>query len=79
MIRASQDGKYARREDVSGAIDGTCESTEPLAPSLKRAAPRLEMTEELAELLSTSDRDLDERPEITVHGDVRWGDVQSRL
>lgn len=30
------------REDESGAIDGTCEFTEPLPPNLERAAPHLE-------------------------------------
>ena len=66
-MRIRSSGKFAYREDLyddvgdrigentkSGAVDGTCEFTREMLGNLKRAVEHPDMTEELAEILSTS-------------------------
>ena len=38
---------------ASGAVDGACEFTQAMLPALRRAVEHPDMTEELAEILST--------------------------
>ena len=65
-MRIRSGGKYAYRKDLvddvgdllgentrSGAVDGACEFTRQILPALERAVEHLDMTEELAEILST--------------------------
>ena len=66
-MRIETSGKYAWRTDLyddvgellgentrSGAVDGACEFTKEMLPALERAVEHPDMTEELAEVLSTS-------------------------
>ena len=65
-MRIETSGKYACRTDLydsvgellgentrSGAVDGACEFTREMLPALERAVEHPDMTEELAEVLST--------------------------
>ena len=65
-MRIRSDGKFAYREDLvddvgeqldentrSGAVDGACEFTRQMLPALAEAVEHEDMTEELAEVLST--------------------------
>lgn len=67
MVRINTDGRYQYREDQydrvaaalgentrSAALDGACEFTLAQLRNLERAAEHPDMTEELAEILSTS-------------------------
>ena len=78
-MRINTDGKYAWRTDLydrvgeqlgentrSGAIDSACEFTEQMLPNLERALEHPDMTEELAEVLSTSVVELEYRIESGV-------------
>lgn len=82
MVHIKSSGEYAWREDLydrvgeqlgentrSGAIDGACEFTEQMLPNLERALEHPDMTEELAEVLSTSVVELEYRIESGVHID----------
>ena len=51
----------------SGAIDGACEFTEQMLPALAKAVEHPDMTEELAEILSTPTVDVEYRVEAGVH------------
>jgi hypothetical protein len=51
----------------SGAIDSACEFTAELIPALEAAAGHPDITEELAEVLSTSMVELEYRVESGVH------------
>ena len=51
----------------SGAIDGACEFTEQMLPALVKAVEHPDMTEELAEILSTPIIDVEYRVEAGVH------------
>lgn len=66
-MRIETSGKYAWRTDLyddvgelldentrSGAVDGACEFTKEMLPALECAVKHPDMTEELAEVLSTS-------------------------
>ena len=66
MVHIKSSDDYAWRQDLydrvgeqlgerttSGAIDGACEFTEQMVPNLERAIEHPDMTEELAEVLST--------------------------
>lgn len=66
-MRIETSGKYEWRTDLyddvgdlldestrSGAIDGACEFTKEMLPALERAVGHPDMTEDLAEVLSTS-------------------------
>jgi hypothetical protein len=79
MVHIKSSGEYAWREDLydrvgehlrentrSGAIDGACEFTEQMIPNLEAAANHPDMTEELAEVLSTSTVQLEYRVESGV-------------
>ena len=54
------EGSARRRRDLlsentrSGAVDGACEFTQQMLPALQNALKHPDMTEELAEVLSTS-------------------------
>ena len=65
-MRIRTSGKFAYREELvddvaeqlgentrSGAIDGACEFTQAMLPALAKAVEHEDMTEELAEILST--------------------------
>lgn len=65
-MRIETGGKYAWRTDLyddvgellgestrSGAVDGACEFTTEMLPALERAVEHPDMTEDLAEVLST--------------------------
>ena len=65
-MRIRTDGDYAWRKDLvddvgdllgentrSGAVDGACEFTRQMLPALQEAVEHPDMTEELAEVLST--------------------------
>ena len=65
-MRIRTGGDYAWRLDLyddvgdllnentrSGAVDGACEFTQAMLPALRRAVEHPDMTEELAEILST--------------------------
>lgn len=83
-MRINTDDKYAWRLDLydqageqlgestrSGAVDGACEFTQEMLANLERAADHPDMTEELAEILSTS--------KVRVQYEVRSGvDVDGR-
>ena len=58
----------------AGTIDGACEFTEQMLPNLERAMDHPDMTEELAELLSTNLV----RLEYRVETDVRIGADEER-
>lgn len=77
-MRINTDGKYAWRTDLydrvgellgestrSGAVDGAAAFTEEMLENLERVADHPDMTEELADELSTSD--------VTVEYEVRSG------
>jgi hypothetical protein len=51
----------------SGAIDGACEFTEQMLPALEKAADHPDMTEDLAEVLSTPTVDVEYRVETGVN------------
>ena len=83
MVHIRSSGDYAWREDLydrvgeqlgertkAGAIDGACEFTEEMLPNLERAMEHPDMTEELAEILSTKLA----RLEYRVETDVRIND-----
>jgi hypothetical protein len=66
-MRIETSGKYAWRTDLyddigellgentrSGAVDGACEFTREMLPALEHAVEHPDMTEELAEVLSTN-------------------------
>jgi hypothetical protein len=66
-MRIETSGKYEWRTDLyddagdllgentrSGAVDGACEFTTKMLPALERAVEHPDMTEDLAEVLSTS-------------------------
>lgn len=78
-MRIETNGEYAWRTDLyddvgkllgentrSGAVDGACEFTTKMLPALKRAVEHPDMTEELAEVLSTSVVKVDYRVETSV-------------
>ena len=46
-------GEQLGESTRSGAVDGACESTRQMLPALERAVKHPDMTEELAEILST--------------------------
>lgn len=82
MVHIKSSGDYAWREDLydrvgeqlgekttAGAIDGACEFTEQMLPNLERAIEHPDMTEELAEVLSTSEVELEYRIETNVRID----------
>lgn len=56
---------------TSKAIDGACEFTEQMLPNLKRTMDHLDMTSELAEILSTPKVHLEYRVEtgVQINGD----------
>ena len=77
-MRVNTDGKYAWRTDLydqagellgestrSGALDASAEFTTEMLANLEEAAEHPDMTEELAEVLSTS--------AVTVEYEVRSG------
>ncbi len=79
MVHIRSSGDYAWREDLydrvgeqlgektkAGAIDGACEFTEEMLPNLERAMDNPDMTEELAEILSTRTVQLEYRVETDV-------------
>ena len=83
MVHIRSSGDYAWRADLydrvgeqlgektkAGAIDGACEFTEQMLPNLERAMDHPDMTEELAEVLSTNLV----RLEYRVETDVRIND-----
>ena len=45
--------RWTNERTKSGAIDGACEFTEQMIPNLEAAANHPDMTEELADVLST--------------------------
>ena len=66
-MRTETSGKYAWRTELyddvgellgentrSGAVDGACEFTTKMLPALQEAVEHPDMTEDLAEVLSTS-------------------------
>ena len=66
-MRIETSGKYDWRTDLydetgdllgentrSGAVDGACEFTRQMLPALERAVEHPDMSEELAEILSTN-------------------------
>jgi hypothetical protein len=66
-MRIETGGDYSWRNDLygdvgelldestrSGTVDGACEFTTEILPALARAVEHLDMTEDLAEVLSTS-------------------------
>ena len=76
------DGKFAYREDLVddvaqqlgkntrvGAVEASCEFTQAMLPALKRAVEHEDMTEELAEILST--RVVDVEYEVSTGVNVR--------
>ncbi|GAA0453570.1 hypothetical protein GCM10008985_06640 [Halococcus dombrowskii] len=81
-MRIETSGKYAWRIDLyddvgelldestrSGAVDGACEFTQQMLPALAKAVEHPDMTEELAEILST--RVVDVEYEISTDVSVR--------
>lgn len=65
-MRIRTDGKFAYREELVddvadllgentrvGAVEASCEFTQTMLPALERAVEHPDMTEELAEILST--------------------------
>lgn len=85
MVRINTDGKFEWRKDLyddvaealgentrSGAIDGSCEFTrEMVGQNLPKVMNHPDMTQELAEILSTNKVQLDYRIEtdIYINGD----------
>lgn len=81
MVRINTDGKFAWRKDLyddvgdvldentrSGAIDGAAEFTrEMVGTNLPQAMNHPDMTEELAEILSTRKVRLDYAVETNIH------------
>lgn len=79
MVHIKSSGDYAWREDLyervgkeigeevtAGAIDAACEFTSETIPNLERAIEHPDMTEELAEVLSTNLVQLEYRVETDV-------------
>ena len=79
MVHIRSSGDYVWRADLydrvgeqlgektkAGAIDGACEFTEQMLPNLERAMDHPDMTEELAEILSTRTVQLEYRIETDV-------------
>ena len=78
-MRIRSSGKFAYREDLyddvgdrlgentrSGAVDGACEFTREMLGNLERAVEHPDMTEELAEILSTRAVDVGYRIETGI-------------
>jgi hypothetical protein len=59
-------GELLDESTRSGAIDGACEFTEQMLPALEKAVSHPDMTEELAEILSTPTVDVEYRVETGV-------------
>ena len=81
-MRIRTDGKFAYREDLVddvaqqlgentrvGAIESSCEFTQAMLPALAKAVEHEDMTEELAEILST--RVVDVEYEVSTGVNVR--------
>ena len=51
----------------SGAIDGACLFTRQMLPALEKASEHPDMTEELAEVLSTPTVDVEHRVETSIN------------
>lgn len=79
-MRIRSSGKFAYRKDLvddigdllnentrNGAIDGVYEFTQVMLPALERAVEHTDMTEELAETLSTRVDDVEYRIERDVN------------
>ena len=79
MVHINSFGDYAWRADLynhvgeqlgeqtkTGTIDGACEFTNQMLPNLERAMNHPDMTEELAEILSTNLVQLEYRIETDV-------------
>ena len=60
-------GELLDENTRSGAIDGACEFTQQMVPALEKAVQHPDMTEELAEVLSTSVVDVEYRVETGVN------------
>lgn len=86
MVRINTTGKFEWRKALydrvgdilgentrSGAIDGAAEFTEEMVPNLEAAANHPDMTEELADILSTRKVrvDYEVRSGIHINGDER--------
>lgn len=80
MVHIKSSGDYAWREDLyervgrrlgektkSGAIDGACDFADEMIPNLERAIEHPDMTEELAEILSTQKVRLTYQVETNIH------------
>lgn len=78
-MRIETSGDYAWRTDLydsvgdrlgentrSGAVDGACEFTREMLGNLERAVEHPDMTEELAEILSTRAVDIEYRVETGI-------------
>ena len=78
-MRIRTDGKFAYREELVdnvadlldentrvGAVEASCEFTQAMVPALERAVEHPDMTEELAELLSSSMVDIEYCVETSV-------------
>ena len=78
-MRIRSNGKFAYREDLyddvgnrldentrSGALDGACEFTREMFGNLERAVEHPDMTEELAEILSTRAVNVNHRVETGI-------------
>ena len=59
-------GELLEENTRSGAIDGACLFTRQMLPALEKAAEHPDMTEELAEVLSTPTVDVEYQIEISV-------------
>ena len=81
-MRIETSGKYEWRTDLyddvgdqlgestrSGAVDGACEFTAQMLPALEEAVEHPDMTEDLAEVLSTSMVEVEYRVERGVNTD----------
>ena len=81
-MRIETSGEYAWRTDLydtagdqlnentrSGAIDSACEFTQEMLPALEEAVEHPDMTEELAEVLSTKIVEVEYRVETGVNID----------
>ena len=81
-MRIRTDGKFAYREDLVdnvadllnentrvGAVEASCEFTQAMLPALAEAVEHEDMTEELAEILST--RVVDVEYEVSTDVNVR--------
>ena len=60
-------GELLDENTRSGAIDGACRLTQQMLPALAKAVEHPDMTEELAEVLSTSMVDVEYRVERGVN------------